>query len=1306
MTIELYSNINLIVLDSFVILQPEQRTHANPKSIFIDRTTLKIEQRLYENSIFQGTVRSCTKVYGCLGIINLLSGPFLICVSEYVVVGNIRENQIINKVTKTTITPIARNPTLLNEDERKEEKQYLNLLSDYIESCDFYFSYNFDVTQSEQRASNIESNQLLSTLPLWKRADKRFFWNYHLQEIFIENEFDSFIIPMMDGFIKIIECEINSNTFKYAFISRRSCKRTGARYHIRGADPLGNVANFVETEQVILFDQVLTSFVQVRGSIPLIWQQKGKGMKPKPIVDHSLQTDDAFQAHMNELIELYGPQVIVSLIDQCGGESAIGDAFESESLLFYPDKLVTYAAFDFHERCKNNKYENLAELLDRLKNHLDRFGYLFRSTIGEPSLLQTGGFRTNCIDCLDRTNVVQSVFARYILHSQLTRMGIISQSEKITDHPVFEAQFKNIWADNADVMSEQYTGTNALKTDFTRTGKRSMKGTMTDGMNSVRRYINKNFKDDEKQLAIDLFLGKFLVEKWTPEHSSINGDLDYNVYFIYDPEIRGIPCTLQINLPQSCITGWIKSSCKRKDYYFSSIYLLEKSKLNHRQLNLYYLENPTPETFQFSSSLQREQFLQEIYKQPFAKQFLPIGEVDIYSIENGLKIKEKTDIINNLTKDFESETSPSISPVISPNVNTTPNNNNNSPTTNNSIIPIKHKLIDTINSFVGSWNMENITISHTFLEEWIPREKDLYSISAQRIASDRPSPSFVMKYTQYWFYLVRQYLGPEYVMVANAVSPNTASIVLIKKTLITSVNNIQVSFIQKRLPFKKTGIIKDNVNSSISTSNNNNSTNNTPPSPSSPTLGPTTNTSNTSNTTTNAISSFFFGSKLKDMGSKLMEQSQKSTDILFNVGGKEKFKDTTTHFGTTISFQLCETSVCFLNYCNNNPTNINDILVYNNPTDINGEPLITYIKSRQYINGSNRYVFWSGDYDYSTLSKFGWAPLGSQSSLSNVDPGRGVVFWKSLFGAEALIESGLYPVNGENALATTAMPSYSFSDISLYPPLSCSFTLPILSPYTWLSNVDIPSFIIIRSLRTEPFELMAVNTKLDAFLEFNAFHLISDDNIAFKSSIVRSSMPSWPETLELKSFIDDKEYLKTQYIQVALFGKELMDQSLIGKGNIPLKFACGDSTYQFRIPLNLEDEFSCFLCGDIQVFSKSEISQIILEESKVNIGGNNSRSPSPPVIVSNSISINSNNNNNNNGIITGRNSPSPSPPTIPSRATKGRSPSPNTTTNVVLNDPTQLLPPPSRPAPPTPMNNNNHSNNNNNADAIDNKQVL
>ena len=41
----------------------------------------------------------------------------------------------------------------------------------------------------------------------------------------------------------------------------------------------------------------------------------------------------------------------------------------------------------------------------------------------------------------------------------------------------------------------QYTGTGALKTDFTKEGKRSMKGVINDSVNSVKRILLNALKD-------------------------------------------------------------------------------------------------------------------------------------------------------------------------------------------------------------------------------------------------------------------------------------------------------------------------------------------------------------------------------------------------------------------------------------------------------------------------------------------------------------------------------------------------------------------------------------------------------------------------------------------------------------------------------------------------------------------------------------------------------------------------------------------------------------------------------------------
>lgn len=53
-------------------------------------------------------------------------------------------------------------------------------------------------------------------------------------------------------------------------------------------------------------------------------------------------------------------------------------------------------------------------------------------------------------------------------------------------------------------MSYLYTGTPALKTDFTRTGKRTFKGAFDDGVNSVTRYYINNFTDGYYSDCLDL----------------------------------------------------------------------------------------------------------------------------------------------------------------------------------------------------------------------------------------------------------------------------------------------------------------------------------------------------------------------------------------------------------------------------------------------------------------------------------------------------------------------------------------------------------------------------------------------------------------------------------------------------------------------------------------------------------------------------------------------------------------------------------------------------------------------------------
>lgn len=147
------------------------------------------------------------------------------------------------------------------------------------------------------------------------------------------------------------------------------------------------------------------------------------------------------------------------------------------------------------------QWHRLNILIDRLAHEQDEMGVFHVKTDGTVITTQSGVFRTNCIDCLDRTNVVQSMLARRSLQQVLEKLNILSLGQSIQSVLAFDSLFKNVWADNADLISVQYSGTGALKTDFTRTGKRTIQGALQDGINSMTRYIKNNFSDGFRQVC-------------------------------------------------------------------------------------------------------------------------------------------------------------------------------------------------------------------------------------------------------------------------------------------------------------------------------------------------------------------------------------------------------------------------------------------------------------------------------------------------------------------------------------------------------------------------------------------------------------------------------------------------------------------------------------------------------------------------------------------------------------------------------------------------------------------------------------
>ncbi|XP_020337053.1 phosphatidylinositide phosphatase SAC2 [Oncorhynchus kisutch] len=419
------------------------------------------------------------------------------------------------------------------EKERLERRLLDELYKIFMDSDSFYYSMTYDLTNTVQRQGDTEK----SNLPLWKQVDDRFFWNKHMVQELIDlqvPEVDFWVTPIIQGFVQVEELVVNYNEspdeeknspdtplqeltcvddihprFTVALISRRSRHRAGMRYKRRGVDTDGHVANFVETEQLIHVHNHSLSFVQSRGSVPVFWSQAGYRYNPRPRLEKGeKETIPYFAAHFDEQLNLYKKQVIINLVDQSGREKIIGDAYLKQVLL-YNNPNLTYVSFDFHEHCRGMKFENVQTLTDAISDIIAdmRWGWVDQAGV---ICHQEGIFRVNCMDCLDRTNVVQASIARAVMEAQLKKLGVMppEQPLPLKCYRIYQV----MWANNGDTISRQYAGTAALKGDFTRTGERKLAGVMKDGVNSANRYYLNRFRDAYRQAVIDLMMGHPVTE--------------------------------------------------------------------------------------------------------------------------------------------------------------------------------------------------------------------------------------------------------------------------------------------------------------------------------------------------------------------------------------------------------------------------------------------------------------------------------------------------------------------------------------------------------------------------------------------------------------------------------------------------------------------------------------------------------------------------------------------------------------------------------------------------------------------------
>ncbi|KAL2902087.1 Phosphoinositide phosphatase SAC8 [Bienertia sinuspersici] len=487
-------------------------------------------QPLSSDDVLESPLKT-SKIFGVVGTIRLVAGMYILVITACKEVGKYQGFPIF-RVETMKYLPCNQAIKELSTQEKKDEAYFTNLLRVVESTPGLYYSYETDVTLNLQR--RLKLAEVWMRKPLWKqRLLTHALYGTELSWMTLWS------VSLTGLSFQTAELTLRDTPVTITLISRRCTRRLGTRMWRRGANLEGDAANFIETEQLLELKDFRSSFLQVRGSIPLLWEQiVDLSYKPRLNIINHQDTSRVVERHFNDLSQRYGEILALDLTDEYGAEGKLSSAYAAE-MEKLPD--IRYVSFRFHSICGNSKFENLHLLYDKISEDFGKHGYFFMDNEGNAIEEQRGIIRSNCIDCLDRTNVTQSYLARISLDLQLQKTGIFSPEETISNFLEEYEKFKIMWVEQGDELSVEYAGTHALKRDLVRYGKQTLGGLITDGLSAISRYYLNNFQDGVRQAsnrrilhniellvmflhqdAIDLISGRYSVGRNNPSPFQLN----------------------------------------------------------------------------------------------------------------------------------------------------------------------------------------------------------------------------------------------------------------------------------------------------------------------------------------------------------------------------------------------------------------------------------------------------------------------------------------------------------------------------------------------------------------------------------------------------------------------------------------------------------------------------------------------------------------------------------------------------------------------------------------------------------------
>ncbi|KAF2703333.1 hypothetical protein K504DRAFT_485898 [Pleomassaria siparia CBS 279.74] len=491
-----------------------------------------------------GGLRLKCSTWGLLGFIRFTEAYYMLLITKRAQVAMVGGHYIY-QVDGTELIPLTTGSTSrFAKDRNPEEARFLGILNNIDLTRSFYFSYAYNITRSLQQ-NIIRERTALNEGKQNSAPDFQdmFVWNHHLLKparSALKNIYD-WCHPIIHGYIDQSSLDVFGRRVYITIIARRSRYFAGARFLKRGTNDLGYVANDVESEQILsealttsfhapgprlYANPTYTSYIQHRGSIPLYWTQDNTGVTPKPDID--LNLIDPFYSsaalHFDNLFERYGaPIYVLNLIkarERMPRESKL--LYEYQNAIKYlnqslpADKKIIYEAFDMARASKTRGHDVIGTLEYLAEKVMMKTGFFHNgdSDFDTPQV-QSGVARTNCIDCLDRTNACQFVIGKRALGRQLHALGVIAGNTVDYDTDCVDI-FTHMFHGHGDAIAIQYGGSHLVNTMATYRKINHWQSSSRDMVESFKRYYHNSFLDSQRQEAYNLFLGNYTFEHGEP----------------------------------------------------------------------------------------------------------------------------------------------------------------------------------------------------------------------------------------------------------------------------------------------------------------------------------------------------------------------------------------------------------------------------------------------------------------------------------------------------------------------------------------------------------------------------------------------------------------------------------------------------------------------------------------------------------------------------------------------------------------------------------------------------------------------